>query len=119
MRNKIRIVNRFILECIVILLPLIIVYFLMGIFLSKVTDFGRGFVFPSDASLLEVYDSRLQYGWIEFDTFGQEFKNYNFEVIHVFWGGLIASILLIVIGRILALGLKSIIAKRLISKETC
>ncbi|VXA96179.1 hypothetical protein [Bacillus altitudinis] len=113
MKNKMKVVKKFILESIVILLPLCISYLLAGMWLSNVTDFGRTYVFPSDVTdFREVYGTGVKYGWIEFDTFGQGFKNYSFDVSHVFWGGLISAILLVLIGKLIHVGLVKLLVNR-------
>ncbi|GFM12045.1 MULTISPECIES: hypothetical protein [Bacillaceae] len=113
MKNKIKVVNKFILESIVILLPLCISYLLAGMWLSNVTDFGRTYVFPSGVTnFREVYGSVVKYGWIQFDTLGQGIKDYNFEVSKVFWGGLISVILLVLIGKLIYIGLVRLLEKR-------
>ncbi|MBR0622138.1 hypothetical protein NLY50_17215 [Bacillus sp. RP12] len=113
MINKKRVVNQFFFESMVILLPLSIVYILVGTWLSSITDFGRTYVFSSDVTnLREVYGTEVKHGWIEFDTFGQGFKNYSFDVSHVFWGGLISAILLVLIGKLIHLGLVKLLGNR-------
>lgn len=77
--------------------------------LSKVTDFGRIFVVPSGTDFKEVYGSAVKYGWIEF---GQGYKNYDFEVAKIFWGGLISVILLVLIGKLIYIGLVRLLEKR-------
>ncbi|WP_282067511.1 hypothetical protein [Bacillus pumilus] len=67
MINKKRVVNQFFFESMVILLPLSIVYILVGTWLSSITDFGRTYVFSSDVTnLREVYGTEVKHGWIEF-----------------------------------------------------
>ncbi|MEK4090132.1 MULTISPECIES: hypothetical protein [Bacillus] len=112
MKNKIKVVIKFILETIVSLLPLCISYILLSMWLSNVTDFGRTFVVPSGTDFKEVYGSAVKYGWIEFDTLGQGIKNYNFEVSKVFWGGLISVILLVLIGKLIYIVLVRLLEKR-------
>lgn len=109
MKNKIKVVNKFIFETVITLLPLCISYILVGMWLSDVTDFGRKYVVPSGVTdPREVYGSVVKYGWIEFDTVGPGFKSYNFEVSHVFWGVLISAILLVFIGKLIYIGLMKI-----------
>lgn len=105
MRNKIKVVNKvnkFFLESIIILFPLCISYVIFGIWLSDATDFGRGYLIPSDVTdLREVYGS-VVYGFIEFNSFDENLMNFHFRFSHVYWGALILSVLLVVIGRLLA-----------------
>lgn len=100
MKNKIKVVNKFIFETVITLLPFTITYLLLGNWLSGVNDFGRYYEEP--------WNPNIRYGWIEFDTFGPGFKNYSFEVSHVFWGVLISAILLIFIGKLIYIGLMKI-----------
>lgn len=102
--KKNRVLNKFILESIATLLPLCVTYFLLGMWLSDVTDFGRYYTDPPTA---------LTYGWIEFDTLGQGFKNYSFEIAKLFWIGFILAVLLIILGRLLTLGVIKIMAKKI------
>ncbi|MED5224142.1 hypothetical protein [Bacillus safensis] len=118
MENKIEVVKEFFLESLVILLPLIISYLLLGMWLSDVTDFGRAYVLPSGVTdSREIYESVVKYGWIEFDTMGQGFKNYSFEFSHIFWGGLISVILLILIGKLIHVRLSKLIGNRVNIKK--
>ncbi|AUS12904.1 hypothetical protein [Bacillus subtilis] len=113
MKNKIKGINNFIFEVAMILLPFAIVYLVMGNWLSGITDFGRSYVFPSDVTnLREVYGTEVKYGWIEFNTFSQGFKNYSFDVSHVFWGGLISAILLVLIGKLIHVALVKLLVNR-------
>lgn len=113
MKNKIKVINKFIFEVAIILLPFAIVYLVLGNWLSGITDFGRTYVFSSDVTnLREVYGTGEKYGWIEFDTFGQDFKNYSFDVSHVFWGGLISAILLVLVGKLIHVGLVKLLMNR-------
>ncbi|KQU09013.1 MULTISPECIES: hypothetical protein [Bacillus] len=113
MKNIIKVVNKFIFETAIILLPFTIVYLLLGNWLSGITDFGRTYVFSSDVTnLREVYGTGVKYGWIEFDTFGQGFKNYSFNVSYVFWGGLVSAILLVLIGKLIHVVLVKLLVNR-------
>ncbi|SFX69433.1 hypothetical protein SAMN04487921_10937 [Bacillus altitudinis] len=113
MKNNIKMINKFIFEVAIILLPFAIVYLVLGNWLSGITDFGRTYVFSSDVTnLREVYGTGVKYGWIEFDTFGQGFKNYSFDVSHVFWGGLISAILLVLVGKLIHVGLVKLLMNR-------
>lgn len=118
MKNKTKVLNKFLLESIVVLVPLTIAYLLVGKWLSHITDFGRAYVFPSGVTdIREVYGSVVKYGWIEFDTYGQGFKNYSFEVSYVFWGGLISVILLVLIGKLIYIGLVKLLVHRVNIKQ--
>lgn len=118
MKNKIRVVNKFFLESLITLLPFCIFYIILGIWLSDVTDFGRAYVIPSGVTdFHEIYGSVVKQGFIEFDTFGPEFKNYSFEVSRFFWGGLLLSVLLIVIGKLLALGVINLTRRLVIGEK--
>lgn len=97
MKNKIKVVNKFIFETVITLLPFTITYLLLGNWLSGVNDFGRYYEEP--------WNPNIRYGWIEFDTFGEGFASYRFEVVQVFWTVLISAIFLIVIGRLIYVGL--------------
>lgn len=118
MRNKIKLVNKLIFETIIIFLPFTITYLLLGYWLSNVTDFGRAYMIPSGVTdFREVYGSVVKQGFIEFDSFGPGFKNYSFEVSHVFWGGLISAILLVLIGKLIYIGLVKLLENRVNIKE--
>ncbi|MEC1543728.1 MULTISPECIES: hypothetical protein [Bacillaceae] len=113
MKNIIKLLNKLIFETAVILLPFTVVYLMMGNWLSGFTDFGRSYVFPSDVTdFREVYGTGVKYGWIEFDTFGQGFKNYSFDVSYVFWGGLVSAILLVLIGKLIHVVLVKLLMNR-------
>lgn len=85
--------------------------------LSHITDFGRAYVLPPDVTnLREVYGSVVKYGWIEFDSYGQGYKSYNFEFSQIYSAAIIFSVFLIVLGRLLALGVMNL-ARRLVKDE--
>lgn len=109
MENKIKVINKFILESIIIFLPFTITYLLLGNCLSGATDFGRHYEIP--------WNPHIRYVSIEFDTFSQNIRDYSFEVSRVFWGGLISTILLVLIGRFLARGITRVIEKRIRMKS--
>lgn len=104
MRKKIKVVTQFFFEAIITLLPFTITYLLLGNWLSGVNDFGRYYEEP--------WNPNIQYGWIEFDTFGQGFADYRFEVVQVFWIVLMSAILLIFIGKLIYVGLVRFIDNR-------
>ncbi|MEK5393581.1 hypothetical protein NSQ59_25060 [Margalitia sp. FSL K6-0131] len=109
MKNKVKVVNKFIFETAITLLPFTITYILLANWLSGVNDFGRYYE--------ETWNPNIRKGWIEFDTFGQGFKDYSFEVSYVFWGGLISAILLVLIGKLIHLGLLKLIESRVNIKQ--
>lgn len=109
MRNKIKVVNKLIFETVITFLPFTITYLLLGNWLSGVNDFGRAYEEP--------WNPNIRYGWIEFDTFGEEFASYTFEVVHVFWIVLISVILLILIGKLIHVGLVKLIENRMNLKQ--
>ena len=110
--------NKFFLETIITLLPLCICYILLGIWLSDVTDFGRAYVIPSGVTdFREIYGSVVRQGFIEFDSFGPEFKNYSFEFSHIYWSGLISAIFLVLIGKLIYIWLVKLLENRVNIKQ--
>ncbi len=109
MKNKIKVVNKFIFETVITFLPFTITYLLLGNWLSGVTDFGRYYEIPSNLN--------IRYGWIEFDTLGEGFANYRFEVVPVFWTVLISAIFLILIGKLIYVGVAKLIETRVNIKQ--
>lgn len=118
MKNRIKVVNTFLLECLIIFLPLCISYIILGIWLSAVTDFGRAYIIPSGVTeFREIYGSVVRQAFIEFDSFGPEFKNYSFEVSHIYWSGLISAIFLVLIGKLIYIWLVKLLENRVNIKQ--
>lgn len=132
MKNKIKVVNKFIFETVITFLPFTIAYLLLGNWLSELLKTGKKYV--DDAYLFT--DNFIFYRNIDSDgvftgkhilsTYtphywheghGLYLDSFEINTFDIFWIGLFVSIFLIVIGRLLALGMMKIIAKQKIKKE--
>ncbi|WP_212921516.1 hypothetical protein [Ornithinibacillus bavariensis] len=108
MRNRIKVV-KLLFEIVITLIPFTITYLLLGNWLSGVNDFGRAYEEP--------WNPNIHYGWIEFDTFGEGFANYSFDVVQVFWIVLVLAIFLILLGKLIHVGLVKLIENRVKLKK--
>lgn len=101
MKNNFKKVIKFFLEMVITLLPFIVIYSLFCNWLSRANDIGRFYEKP--------WNPKIKYVYIEFDTFGENFVNYQIDVQELYWIVLISAISLIIIGKLIHLcGLKII-----------
>lgn len=96
MKSKIETVKSFVIEMIVILLPLAIAFLFLGLWLSGVTHNYQGV----DAHMFGNVLVEFQYLY-QGEDYG--LTTYNFGVIQVFWITSVLTITLILIGKIVYL----------------
>ncbi|GIO28061.1 hypothetical protein [Ornithinibacillus bavariensis] len=130
MKNKIKVVNKFIFETVITFLPFTISYLLLGNYLSRVSNYPKGY--ENDPNFLyeviiyfrnlndegaftglQMLASETPWYWYE-DLYilPNDLGLHQIDILEVFWIGLILSFLLIIIGRMLALAVMRVIAKR-------
>lgn len=108
MEDKIKLIYKFVLENIITLIPLVITYLFVAQWLSDVDDFGRTYSTNPDL------DGGI---WMAFHTLNSsgraiEMTQYEFNLFQMVWSVIISSVVLIVIGKLIYLGLMRIVRNR-------
>ncbi|MCR6097183.1 hypothetical protein HXA31_03055 [Salipaludibacillus agaradhaerens] len=134
MRKKIKVVNKFILGTVITCLPFSVFYLLLGNWLSEHLNKGKtyvddpylftdNFIFYRNIGSTGVITGQhilstdTPHYWHE-GGHSLLLDSFQISTFEIFWIGLLVSIFLIVIGRLLALGMMKIIAKQKIKWET-